>query len=109
MRPALLELRPERLARDLVSGCPRSGGGAEERRERPPGRDRAPQKPTPARGPREIAVVGCGFRGVGEMGCMGAKDPSAFSAGALALNAAPGESRRPRAGGVLPPPDCLCH
>jgi biotin synthase len=55
--------RPERLARDSSSRYRRSGGGAGDRRERPPGRDRGPQKPTP------------------EMGCMGGEDPSAFPAG----------------------------
>jgi salicylate biosynthesis isochorismate synthase len=58
----LLEVGPERLARDSSSRCPRSGGGAEDRRERPPGRDRGPQKPTP------------------EMGCLGGEDPSASPA-----------------------------
>src|SRR5215472_13063257 len=65
--------RPETGPRDLGSRGPRSGGADEERSERPPGRERAPQEATPDRGPREIAVVGCGFRGVGRWGAWAPK------------------------------------
>src|SRR5215469_1652694 len=57
-----LGARPETWPRDLGARCPRSGGADEERRERPPGRERAPQEATP------------------EMGCMGPKDPAWFPA-----------------------------
>src|SRR5215831_17356553 len=58
---------PEARPRDLVSRCPRSGCGDEERRERIDMHDRAPQEPKP------------------EMGCLGARDLVGFSAGPLAL------------------------
>src|SRR5215469_10796679 len=66
--PAGLGARPETGPRDLGSRCPRSGGADEERSERPPGRERAPQEATP------------------EMGCMGPKDPAWFSAALLVQN-----------------------
>src|SRR5215472_8011831 len=56
---------PETGPRDLGSRCPRSGGADEERSERPPGRERAPQEATP------------------DLGCMGPKDPAWFSAAPL--------------------------
>ena len=63
---AVLGVWPERLARDLSSRCPRSWSCAEDRSEPISMGERGPQK------------YGR------EMGCMGGKDPSAFSAGPLA-------------------------
>ncbi|HSR26197.1 MAG TPA: glycosyltransferase, partial [Candidatus Eisenbacteria bacterium] len=68
----VLEGRPEGLARDSAARCPRSWAGAEDRRERPPGRDRGPQ--TGTRAPKGLGGAGR------EMGCMGVEDPSDFPA-----------------------------
>src|SRR5215472_6695027 len=76
-------VRPETWPRDLGARCPRSGGADEERRERPPGRERAPQEATP------------------EMGCMGPKDPAGFPAAPL-VGGARGAGRRGGARGPAP-------
>src|SRR5215472_15602197 len=102
-------VRPETWPRDLGARCPRSGGADEERRERPPGRERAPQEATPDPGsprnrgtgvPRESRWWGADSLGWGggvriswggEMGCMGPKDPAGFSAAPLRLQFGAGQ------------------
>ncbi|HKF75564.1 MAG TPA: hypothetical protein VKF59_05435 [Candidatus Dormibacteraeota bacterium] len=85
-----LGVRPETGPRDLGARCPRSGGADEERSERPPGRERAPQEATP------------------EVGCMGPKDPAWFSAALLGRREDAGWAPFAFAGvvaGITP----LCH